>query len=64
MPQSLMAGIFHQFNDQWAILGSVGWDDFSRFSRVRVKVDGTGINRVVDAGFDDVWHFGAATEYQ
>ncbi len=64
MPQSLMAGIFHQVNDQWAILGSVGWDDFSRFSKIRVKVDGTGINRVVDAGFDDVWHFGAATEYQ
>ena len=64
MPQSVMAGIFHQVNDQWAILGSVGWDDWSRFGRIRVKVDDTGINRIVDAGFDDTWHFGAATQYQ
>ncbi|MCP4898292.1 MAG: hypothetical protein GY906_15065, partial [bacterium] len=64
MPQSLMAGIFHQFNDQWAVLGSVGWDDWSRFGRVRVKVDAAGINRVVDEDFDDTWHFGVGTQYQ
>ena len=64
MPQSVMAGIFHQVNDEWAILGSVGWDDWSRFSRVHVRVDGTGINRVVDAGFDDTWHVGVGTQYQ
>jgi long-chain fatty acid transport protein len=64
MPQSLMAGIFHQFNEKWAFLGSVGWDDWSRFSRIHVRVDGTGLNRVVDAGFDDTWHVGVATEYQ
>ena len=64
MPQSLMAGIFHQINDRWAILGSVGWDDWSRFARVSVKSDGTGIDRVVDAGFDDTWHFGVGAQYQ
>jgi long-chain fatty acid transport protein len=64
MPQSIMAGIFHQYNDQWAFLGSVGWDDWSQFERIHVKVDGTGVNRVVNAGFDDTWHFGVATEYQ
>jgi long-chain fatty acid transport protein len=64
MPQSLMAGIFHQFNDQWAVLGSVGWDDWSRFGRVRVKVTAAGINRIVDEDFDDVWHFGVGTQYQ
>jgi long-chain fatty acid transport protein len=64
MPQSLMAGIFHQINDEWSILGSVGWDDWSRFGRVHVRVDGTGINRVVDAGFKDTWHFGIGVENQ
>jgi long-chain fatty acid transport protein len=29
MPQSIMAGAYHRLNDQWAILGSVGWDDWS-----------------------------------
>jgi long-chain fatty acid transport protein len=64
MPQSLMAGIFHQVNDEWAVLGSVGWDDWSRFERIHVRVEGTSINRVVDAGFDDTYHFGVGTQYQ
>ncbi len=64
MPQSLMAGVFHQVNDKWAVLGSVGWDDWSRFSRIRVKVDNLGANRVVDAGFKDTWHFGVGAQYQ
>jgi long-chain fatty acid transport protein len=64
MPQSLMAGIFHQFDDQWAVLGSVGWDDWSRFSRVHVKVSSAGINQEIHAGFDDVWHFGVGAQYQ
>jgi long-chain fatty acid transport protein len=64
MPQSVMAGIYHRFNDQWAVLGSVGWDDWSRFGRVRVEVQGTEIRRVVDAGFKDTYHFGIGAEYQ
>ena len=64
MPQSLMAGIFHQVNDEWAVLGSVGWDDWSRFGRVRVKIAGTEVKRIVDEGFDDTWHFGVGTQYQ
>ena len=64
MPQSIMAGIFHQFNDKWAFLGSVSWDDWSQFERIHVKVDGTGFNRTVHGNFDDVWHFGVGTQYQ
>ena len=64
MPQSLMAGIFHQYNDQWAFLGSVGWDDWSEFSRVHIKVDGTGVDTTVHAGFDDTWHVGVGAQYQ
>ncbi len=64
MPQSLMAGVFHQFNDKWAFLGSVGWEDWSQFSRVHLKIDALGLNRVEHAGFDDIWHFGVGAQYQ
>lgn len=64
MPQSVMLGAYHELNDQWAILGSVGWDDWSEFSRVRVRVVDTAIDTTVDAGFRDVWHFGAAAQYR
>ncbi len=64
MPQSLMAGIFHQYSDQWAFLGSVGWDNWSEFSRVHIKVDGTGVDTTVHEGFDDTWHVGVGAQYQ
>jgi len=64
MPQSVMAGIFHQVNDEWAILGSVGWDDWSRFAKIHIRVDGTGIDEGADAGFDDTWHYGVGVEHQ
>jgi len=64
MPQSIMAGIYHRINDQWAILGSVGWDDWSRFGRVNVDLSGPVPSTSVDAGFDDTWHFGVGVEYQ
>ena len=64
MPQSVMLGAYHELNDQWAILGSVGWEDWSEFSRVRVRVVDTAVDTTVDAGFRDVWHFGVAAQYQ
>jgi long-chain fatty acid transport protein len=64
MPQSVMAGIYHRLNDQWAILGSVGWDDWSRFGRINVDFSATGVDTTVDANFDDTWHFGVGAEYQ
>ena len=64
MPQSIMAGIYHRLNDQWALLGSVGWDEWSRFGRVNVDLSGTAPEARVDAGFDDTWHFGVGAEYQ
>ena len=64
MPQSVMAGAFHQLNDKWALLGSVGWDEWSSFGQIRVRVEGTDLVVEEDAGFRDVWHFGAGTEYR
>ena len=64
MPQSIMAGIYHRLNDEWAILGSVGWDDWSSFGVVNVDTSGTVPETTVDLGFDDTWHFGVGAEYQ
>ncbi|MBW2246958.1 MAG: outer membrane protein transport protein [Deltaproteobacteria bacterium] len=64
MPQSIMAGVYHRINDQWAILGSVGWEEWSRFGRVNVDLTGTEPSTTIDAGFDDTWHIGVGAEYQ
>jgi long-chain fatty acid transport protein len=63
MPQSVMLGVFHELNDKWAVLGSVGWDQWSRFGHVDVSVDDS--PEVTDnLKFDDVWHFGVGAQYK
>jgi long-chain fatty acid transport protein len=64
MPQTIHAGIHHQWNDDLALLGSVGWEEFSRFGKVQVGLDGTGVSTTLDEGFRDVWHFGVGAEYK
>ena len=63
MPQSVMLGVFHDLNDKWAILGSVGWDQWSKFGAVEVSVDDSP-EVTDDLKFDDVWHFGVGAQYK
>ena len=64
MPQTIHAGIHHQLNDKLALLGSIGWEEFSRFGKVQVRVEGTEISTTLDEDFRDVWHFGVGAEYK
>jgi len=66
MPQLFHAGIHHQWNDDLALLASVGWEEFSEFGRVQVEVDTTlgDVSTRLDEDFRDVWHFGVGVEYK
>jgi long-chain fatty acid transport protein len=66
MPQEINGAIHHQWNDDLAILGSLGWSEWSEFGKIQVGVDSSsgGISTEVDADFRDVWHFGLGAEYQ
>lgn len=64
MPRTVHAAVHHQWSDKLALLGSVGWEEFSKFGKVQVGVADTGISGTVDEDFRDVWHFGVGAEYQ
>ena len=64
MPQSVHVAVHHQWDDKLALLGSVGWEEFSEFGKVQVEGNATGINTTLDADFRDVWHFGVGAEYK
>jgi long-chain fatty acid transport protein len=65
MPQSVMVGVHHRWNDKLNLLGSVGWDEISEFGRIQVNIDDNGIpGTEVNADFRDTWHFGVGAEYQ
>jgi len=64
MPQAVNFSAFHQLNDQWSLLGDVGWEEWSRFGQINVQVDPQGNSSALDMDFRDVWHFAVGTEYQ
>lgn len=64
MPQAVNVSIFHQANSEWALLGSLGWEDWSRFGKVEVGLDHLGNVTTADLKAKDVYHIGVATQYQ
>ena len=66
VPQQLMASVFHQFNPRWAVLGSVGWQEWSKFGQVQLGIDDTSnpTSTTTDLDFDDTWHFALGAQYR
>jgi long-chain fatty acid transport protein len=64
MPQTVNVAVFHQLTDQWALLGDIGWEDWSRFGEIDAQVLPDGSSTAVDLVTRDVWHFGIGAQYQ
>ena len=66
VPQQAMGSIFHQVNPQWAVLGSVGWQQWSKFGQVQLGIDNTAnpTSLTSNLNFDDTWHFAAGAQYR
>ena len=66
VPQQLMGSIFSQVSDRWAVLGSVGWQQWSKFGQVQLGVQNTldPTSLTEDLDFKDTWHFAAGAQYR
>ena len=66
VPQQLMASVFHQVNPRWAVLGSVGWQQWSKFGQLQLGIDNTAnpTSLTKDLDFKDTWHFAAGAQYR
>lgn len=64
MPQAINVSLFHQVNSDWALLGSLGWEDWSKFGKVEVGFDNVGRITTVDLETKDAYHVGIAAQYQ
>lgn len=64
MPQAVNFSAFHQFTGKLALLGDIGWEEWSRFGEINVQVDPGGASSTLDTDFRDVWHFGVGAQYQ
>jgi long-chain fatty acid transport protein len=64
MPQQAMLGIRQQVSDRWAVLGNLGWEEWSEFGQVDIALSDSGIDETDDIKAEDTWHVGVGAEYQ
>jgi long-chain fatty acid transport protein len=66
IPQQVMGSVFTQVNDRWAVLASIGWQQWSRFGQVQLGIDDTSNPRslTTDIPFDDTWHVALGAQYR
>ena len=67
VPQGVMGSVFHQMNDRWAVLGSVGWQQWSKFGQIDIGVESSAaaISSVTtQLNFKDTWHGAAGAQYR
>ena len=65
MPQALMFSAYHDLNDRWAIMGNLGWQDWSEFGKVGVTVASEDTSSLtLDRNYKDTWHVAVGTQYR
>ncbi len=66
VPQQVMASLFSQVDARWAVLGSVGWQQWSKFGQVELGIDNTKnpTSLTTDLPFKDTWHLAAGAQYR
>ena len=65
VPQGVNASFYREIDPNWAILGSVGWQQWSKFGEVNVGIDSNNpIGLTTSLNFKDTWHLAAGAQYK
>ncbi len=66
VPQGVMGSAFHQVNDRWAVLGSVGWQQWSKFGKAEVNISDTTnpTSLTTNLNYKDTWHFAVGAQHR
>ncbi len=65
VPQAVMGSVFHQMNERWAVLGSVGWQQWSKFGEMQIGVESNNpTSLTANLNFKDTWHAAIGAQYR
>ena len=65
VPQQLMGDIYQKVTERMALLGSVGWQNWSRFGLVDISIDTRNPRSLSkNLHFQDTFHIAAGSQYQ
>lgn len=65
LPQAVMFSAYHKLTDHLALMGNVGWQEWSSFGESAISLaSATTRDLTLDRKFDDTWHFALGFQYQ
>jgi long-chain fatty acid transport protein len=65
MPQTIMFSAYHELTEKWAIMGNLGWEEWSEFGMVGVGVSAVDASTLtVDRNYNDTWHAALGAQYR
>ncbi|HDY98643.1 MAG TPA: transporter [Pseudomonas sabulinigri] len=66
VPQTLLLSSSYILDQQWKLLASLGWQDWSQFGDIGVEVeaDSGTVSTGVDRKYKDTWHASVGAQYQ
>ena len=66
VPQGVMLSAYTETSDRWALLGSVGWQQWSKFGQIELGIDDVNNPASVakNLEFKDTWHVAAGAQYR
>jgi len=65
MPQAIMLSAFHELTDRLALMGNLGWQEWSEFGKVGVVVTSADPSSLtVDRNYKDTWHVAVGAQYR
>ena len=65
VPQQLMGDVYQKITERWALLGSVGWQNWSQFGLVDISINTKNpVSLSKNLHFQDTFHIAAGSQYQ
>ncbi len=60
-PQQVMGSVYHRMNNRWALMGNLGWQDWSEFAEATLETEGgTATSSLL---LQDTWHAAVGVQY-
>jgi long-chain fatty acid transport protein len=65
VPQMVMFSAYHELSEKWAVMGNVGWQDWSSFGKVDVGIYSSDPRSLtIDSDYNDTWHVALGAQYR
>jgi long-chain fatty acid transport protein len=66
VPQGIMLSAYTETSDRWALLGSVGWQQWSKFGQIHLGIDDSNnpTSVATNLEYKDTWHVAAGAQYR